>query len=370
MSEAEAQRLDELEAVRLRLGDGAIDGSWKVQSPASISLAIVKDRLDTGRKLCRRVVPGFVGGGRVEITVAAQLVEAGEVTVEVNRGSGNYELDFEPTVGHAGQWVVGGDGDGNWEVSIAMKLVRRGADVTEGEDMAMMMLAAGIVEPVSYWGTTKRTAVWSGKGAVRRKVGKSRGDAGSELVAEPGATGADAASGCCEQSEVAELTMLAGEGWEEELERLLSEQQVSEAETVVVAPEDLPTRSHAAVKKAVKKVRRQAVKRLQQAWRSYRLRMRVGRWAQLTVELPALGVAKALWRWRAGARRRQARAADRVSLVPTVDAAAARVQAAVRGWLARAASRYVWMRRWGGVCAEDRRIASDAWVLWLEGIAQ
>ena len=314
------QRLIELEAVRAERGDGAIDGSWKVQSPASISLALVKDRLEVGRKQYRRVVPGFVGGGRVEITVAAQLVEAGEVTVEVNRGSGNYELDFEPTVGHAGQWVVGGDGDGNWEVSIAMKLVRRGADVTEGEDMAMMMLAAGIVEPVSYWGTTKRTAVWSGKGAaVRRKVGKSKGDAGSELVAEPGATGADAASGCCEQSEVAELTMLAGEGWEEELERLLSEQQVSEAETVVVAPEDLPTRSHAAVKKAVKKVRRQAVKRLQQAWRSYRLRMRVGRWAQLTVDLPALGVAKALWRWRAGARRRQARAADRVSLVPTAE---------------------------------------------------
>ena len=150
MSSAVEQRLIELEAVRAERGDGAIDGSWKVQSPASISLALVKDRLEVGRKQYRRVVPGFVGGGRVEITVAAQLVEAGEVTVEVNRGSGNYELDFEPTVGHAGQWVVGGDGDGNWEVSIAMKLVRRGADVTEGEDMAMMMLAAGIVEPVSY----------------------------------------------------------------------------------------------------------------------------------------------------------------------------------------------------------------------------
>ena len=102
-----------------------------------------------------------------------------------------------------------------------------------------------------------------------------------------------------------------------------------------------------ATRKAVKKVRRQAVKKLQRAWRSYKLRMRVGRWAQLTVELPALGVAKALWRWRAGVRRRQAKAGDVT--------AATRVHAAVRGWLARAGSRYVWMRRWGGVCEADRR---------------
>jgi hypothetical protein len=124
--------------------------------------------------------------------------------------------------------------------------------------------------------------------------------------------------------------------------------------------EDGAAQSEGARRRAVKKARRQAVKKLQRAWRSYKLRMRVGRWAQLTVELPALGVAKALWRWRAGVRRRQAKAGNVT--------AATRVQAAVRGWLARAGSRYVWMRRWGGVCAADRRIASDAWVLWLEDI--
>jgi hypothetical protein len=215
MSEAEAQRLDELEAVRLRQGDGAIDGSWKVQSPASISLAIVKDRLEAGRRVYRRVAPGFVGGGRVEVTIAAQLVEKDEDTVILDDSNGGCVLDFEPTVGHAGQWVVAGDGEGHWEVDISIRLLRKGAAVTADEDMAMLMLEAGIVNPVSYWGTTRRTATWSGKGKGRGgRVGQGNGRVSGEphgSGAELDAPGSDAATAYCGQLDGAEDAMRTAE---------------------------------------------------------------------------------------------------------------------------------------------------------------